>query len=93
MPNDTEAVTPELVGSNIRLVRKRRGLKIADLAQLIGRSSQRVSVIEQGRYPQSLEILNMCAVALKVPTKLFLDPELNTHIEYLIPEQALEQIA
>jgi transcriptional regulator with XRE-family HTH domain len=87
MPNEaTQVITPDIVGQNIRLVRTRRGLKGRELAELVGDTPQRVSQIEGGQNPQSLDTLNKYARSLSVQVRDLVDHELNTRIESLVPE-------
>lgn len=62
------------VGLRIGAIRRRRGLKQAELAARIDRTVVSVSGIERGVHPPSFDMLQRLASALGVPVRDFFAP-------------------
>lgn len=66
--------TARCIGARVGVIRKRRGLTQADLAERIDRSVEAVSSLERGKHMPSFDILQRLASALDVPIQDFLAP-------------------
>lgn len=67
------AIDYKEIGSNIKVCRIRKNLKQAQLAEIVGVSSQHISHIECGRTTVSLPLLISIAQALSVDLYALLD--------------------
>lgn len=68
----------ELLGYNVTLIRKRKGLKQADLAKLAGTTQAMVSAVEQGKGNFRYTTVLALAQALSVSMMELHDPSLIT---------------
>lgn len=73
--DDETMLDPLMVGRRIRTLRTDRGLKLDDLAVVLGRSVSQMSVIENGRRELKLGELEKLARALNVRVADLLSPE------------------
>ena len=88
-PDDEGMLDPLVVGRRIRALRAERGLKLEDLAKVLGRSVSQMSVIENGRRELKLGELEKLARALGVRVDELLRAEPPTRRAAL--EVALER--
>ena len=73
-PDDDPGMeTGDRLGSQLRAIRRRRGLTQEQLADLIGRSTDAVSNLERGVSLPSFETLDRLSQRLDVPIREFFD--------------------
>ncbi len=70
--------TKKYLGARIQEIRKLKGLKQNEFAELVGIDSKHMSKIECGRCFPSFELLDKIAQSLNTPVALFLE---NDHLE------------
>lgn len=70
--------TKKYLGARIQEIRKLKGLKQNEFAELVGIDSKHMSKIECGRCFPSFELLDKIAQSLNTPVVLFLE---NDHLE------------
>ncbi|GAB2512510.1 hypothetical protein GCM10027064_07820 [Microbacterium petrolearium] len=63
------------VGRRIRALRTERGIRLAELAERVGRAPSQLSMIENGRREPRLSMLRAIAQALDVPVDALLEPD------------------
>lgn len=78
------------IGKNIRRAREDKGLKQAQLAELIGRSSQHISHIECARTQVGLDTLVLIANALGVPSDSLLGENVEASWPYILRRELYE---
>lgn len=69
---DADAIT---VGRRIRALRTERGIRLAELAERVGRAPSQLSMIENGHREPRLSMLRAIGQALGVPTDALLAPD------------------
>lgn len=67
--------TKQFLGARIQEIRKQKGIKQAELAELIDIDSKHMSKIECGRCYPSFEVLDRISEKLNVPVSFFLETE------------------
>ncbi len=79
------------IGSEIRRLRKRHGLTVAEMAQQAGLSQGMLSKIENGQVAPSLSTLSALAEAMNVPISAFFTPfEQSRDVTYVPKGQGLD---
>ena len=78
--------TKQLLGARIQEIRKQKGIKQAELAELIDIDSKHMSKIECGRCYPSFEVLDKLSDKLNVPVSYFLELDHLKTKESLIKE-------
>jgi transcriptional regulator with XRE-family HTH domain len=92
--NDQRRVQQRLISSSIGArvsgLRRKNGLRVADLAAMVGVSPSLISQIERGRTTPSVATLFMLAKAFAVPVDDLFD-EISTAISSDVPAEALPE--
>ena len=78
--------TKQFLGARIQEIRKKKGIKQAELAELVDIDSKHMSKIECGRCYPSFEVLDRIANKLNVPVSYFLE------VDHLKPKEGLIDI-
>ena len=78
--------TKQLLGARIQEIRKQKGIKQAELAELIDIDSKHMSKIECGRCYPSFEVLDKLSDKLNIPVSYFLELDHLKTKETLIKE-------
>ena len=83
--------TKQYLGARIQEIRRHRGLKQAELAEILGIDSKHISKIECGRCFPSFELLDKIAFALKTPVQDFFETE-HLQDKSLLIERIVENL-
>ncbi len=75
MSNESKRFDVMTLGERIRFIRKQRGISQETLASLVFTKKQTISLYEQDRLELKVSMLKRVAVALEVPTSIFIDEE------------------
>lgn len=69
-----------IVGKNIKVLRKRRGLTQSELAEKLGMNKQNISQIERGVYvPSTTVMLDIASLLHCTPNDIFLGEDADSH--------------
>ncbi|MBT8212719.1 MAG: helix-turn-helix domain-containing protein, partial [Acidimicrobiia bacterium] len=74
----TNSLDPLIIGQQVRHHRKRRGLTLEGLGELVGKPASYLSLLENGKREPRLGLLNDIAHTLEVPVSSLLEAEAPT---------------
>lgn len=77
----------------LRIERRKKGLTQAELASIVGVSSNYVSLIEKGKKIPSTKTINKMAKALEIPANALLEDELRIELANLAERYDLTAIS
>lgn len=77
----------------LRIERRKKGLTQAELASIVGVSSNYVSLIEKGKKTPSTKTINKMAKALGIPANALLEDELRIELANLAERYDLTAIS
>lgn len=84
----------EVFINNLRFFRKKCGLRQLDLALEIGKSSNYINSVENGKYFPSPETIDKISIALKIhPSELFLEDGCPGNVRHLNKKEFIDTVS